>query len=126
MESYLSLADNLIEIAKDALSGLTWVTVLVTLAVTCITTRIITDFQCRSSKTVSGDFRPVRIAPYWFPWLGHSLSFAWSMTSCVRKARLAFLWTYQAQFIWGLIELLGTTWVNPSLALFLVVRNKMW
>ena len=89
MENYLSLADNSIEIAKDALSGPTWVTVLVALAVTCITTRIITGFQCRSSKEDAGDFRPVRMAPYWLPWLGHSLSFAWNMTSCVRKTRLA-------------------------------------
>ncbi|BCR83876.1 cytochrome P450 [Aspergillus chevalieri] len=113
MANYLSLADNLIKIAKDALSESTWMIVLVALAVTCITTRIITGFQCCSSKTDAGDFRPVRMAPYWFPWLGHSLSFAWNMTSCVRKAR-----DYMGEPVFGLV--LGGTKQNvvasPSMA----------
>lgn len=97
MENYHSLTDSLIEVAKDALSGVTWVTLLVILTVTCITTRIITGFQCRSSKTDAGDFRPVRMAPYWFPWLGHSLSFAWGLSGCVRRARLVSLCTLLMQ-----------------------------
>ena len=82
--------DGLVQAIQDGLANATWKTVVVAfLAVVCIATRIITGLQSSYGVKGAGDSRPVRMAPYWFPWLGHGLSFAWDHTSCIKSARLA-------------------------------------
>ena len=88
MEGY-SFSDGLMEAIQDGLDNATWKTVVVAfLAILCIATRIITGLQSSYGVKYTGESRPVRMAPYWFPWLGHGLSFAWDHASCIKKARL--------------------------------------
>lgn len=94
MEGY-SFSDGLMEAIQDGLDNATWKTVVVAfLAILCIATRIITGLQSSYGVKYTGESRPVRMAPYWFPWLGHGLSFAWDHASCIKKARLAPPWLF--------------------------------
>lgn len=90
-----SLPDGLIQAIQDGLANATWKTVVVAfLVILCIATRIITGLQSSHGVKDAGETRPVRMAPYWFPWLGHGLSFAWDHASCIKKARLAPPWPF--------------------------------
>lgn len=94
MEGY-SFSDGLMEAIQDGLDNATWKTVVVAfLAILCIATRIITGLQSSYGVKYTGESRPVRMAPYWFPWLGHGFSFAWDHASCIKKARLAPPWLF--------------------------------
>ena len=94
MEGHSS-SDGLIQAIQDCLANATWKTVFVaSLAILCIATRIITGLQSSYGVKGNGETRPVRMAPYWFPWLGYGLSFAWDHASCIKKARLAPPWPF--------------------------------
>ena len=77
---------GLIQSARDGLSELTWTTCLAVLVFTCIATRLISGLQSRR-ESASAEPRASRLAPYWFPWIGHGLSFVWDHVSLFESLR---------------------------------------
>lgn len=78
--------DGLIQNAWSGSSELVWPLLATVLVLCCIATRIISGFQSRvDSKTEQP--QSVKTLPYWFPWLGHSLSFVWDHVSFTEKSR---------------------------------------
>ena len=90
MESEYSLISYVIRtLIRYALSSATWMAIAVVVFSVSIVTRIITGFQSGSGAVGNAEEpRVVRMTPYWFPWLGHSLSFAWDHVKCIQGARL--------------------------------------
>ncbi|KAB8214357.1 cytochrome P450 [Aspergillus novoparasiticus] len=78
--------DGPIQNAWSGSSELVWPLLATVLVLCCIATRIISGFQSRvDSKTEQP--QSVKTLPYWFPWLGHSLSFIWDHISFTEKTR---------------------------------------
>ena len=86
MES--SPESGLLSHLQNSLSELGWPGLLAILVGSCIVTRILTGIWSNGPKVKDGQPRLVRTTPYWFPWLGHGLSFVWNHVSLISKARL--------------------------------------
>lgn len=86
-------AQGLIQTARDGLSELTWTTTLAVIVFSCIATRIISGLQSRQRVHDPTEPRTSRLAPYWFPWVGHGISFLWDHLGLLGSLRfvLAFV-----------------------------------
>jgi len=76
----------------QALKGSSYIAISVLLLAVCVVTRAITGYLY--SKAESQDDSSPKdppILPYWLPFIGHALSFAWSFDTLLSKARSAFL-----------------------------------
>ncbi|KAJ5888832.1 hypothetical protein N7495_008873 [Penicillium taxi] len=80
-----TLSDRLIQTTRDGLLQITWVTFLAVLIISCITTRVITAIQSR--ETGRDKLQRARLAPYWFPWIGHGFSLLWNQVSFFESLR---------------------------------------
>ncbi|KAJ5090374.1 hypothetical protein N7532_009058 [Penicillium argentinense] len=87
MEKYETPTNGLIQMVRDGLPEMTWMTFFAVLAFSCIATRIISGLQGRQQTRDPSEPRASRLAPYWFPWLGHSLSFTWNHASLFQGLR---------------------------------------
>ncbi|PLB37253.1 cytochrome P450 [Aspergillus candidus] len=85
MES--SPESGLLSHLQNNLSELGWPGLLAILVGSCIVTRILTGIWSNGPKVEEGQPRRVRTTPYWFPWLGHGLSFVWNHVRLLTKAR---------------------------------------
>ena len=102
MGKYEYSPDVLIQNAWSGSSELVWLLLAAVLVFCCIATRIISGFQSRvDSKTEQP--QSVKTLPYWFPWLGHSLSFIWDHVSFTEKTRSVSLSTTEL----ALCDLIG-------------------
>lgn len=92
MDGDFSLTASLIQtIIRYGLSSTTWAAIAAVLIAVAVITRIVTGFQSRSGAVSDAEEpRSARMTPYWFPWLGHSLSFAWDHAKCAQSAMLVF------------------------------------
>ena len=92
MESDSSLTASLIRIViQYGLSSTTWTVIAAVFIAVGIVTRTITGFQSRSGAVIDTEApRSARMTPYWFPWLGHSLSFTWDHAKCIQRSMLVF------------------------------------
>ncbi|KAE8378709.1 cytochrome P450 [Aspergillus bertholletiae] len=86
MGKYDASSDDLIQNAWNAPSELAWPLLAAVLVFCCIATRIISGFQSRVDSTTE-QTQSVKTVPYWFPWLGHSLSFIRNHVGFTEKAR---------------------------------------
>lgn len=91
MEVYEQSGRGQIQTARDSLSELTWTTCLAVLIFSCIATRLITGLQSRQRDQDPSELQTVRLAPYWFPWIGHGFSFLWNHVSFFEAVRLVAL-----------------------------------
>ncbi|KAJ6104988.1 hypothetical protein N7486_003677 [Penicillium sp. IBT 16267x] len=78
---------DLIQAMRDVLSELTWSKCLAGLIFSCIVTRVITGLQSSQRKSDPTAARTTRLAPYWFPWLGHGPSFLWDHVGLLESLR---------------------------------------
>ncbi|KAE8348107.1 cytochrome P450 [Aspergillus coremiiformis] len=78
--------DGLIQTIRSSSSELVWPLLGATLVFCCIATRIISGIQSRVGDQ-PGQSQSIRTVPYWFPWLGHSISFMWNHVKFTEKAR---------------------------------------
>ncbi|KAJ5414410.1 hypothetical protein N7509_001037 [Penicillium cosmopolitanum] len=78
---------SLIQTVKYSLPKVTWINFFAILAFSCIATRIISGFRSRQRVQDPAEPRTSRLAPYWFPWFGHSPFFAWNHASLFESLR---------------------------------------
>lgn len=124
MTSYFSLIYGLIQAVKDVLLAVPWTDVTAVLALSCIATRVVTGLQSRSATTDIGESRPIRMTPYWIPWIGHSLSFALDNEGFIQKARFVT----HVSLKHGLMKAnssSGVSWASQSSVSFWAVQNTM-
>lgn len=124
MTSYFSLIYGLIQTVKDVLLAVPWTAVAAVLGLSCIATRVITGLQSRSATTDIGESRPIRMTPYWIPWIGHSLSFVWDNEGFIQKA----MFVAHVSLKHGVMKAnssSGDLWASQSLVSCLVVQNTM-
>lgn len=86
MERYGAL--SLIQAVRERYFGISWSTVFAVVVFVCITTRIISGLQSRPDRDSKS--QTVRVAPYWFPWIGHGPAFLWNHVTFFARARLVF------------------------------------
>lgn len=83
-----SNAGSLIQTVKYSLPEVTWINFFAILAFSCIATRIVSGFRSRQRVQDPAEPQTARLAPYWFPWFGHSPFFAWNHASLFNSLRL--------------------------------------
>lgn len=82
-------ASSLIQVVREKYFSVSWSTVFTVVVLVCITTRIISGFQSRRERDPSKS-QTVRLAPYWFPWIGHGPAFLWNHVTFFTRTRLVF------------------------------------
>lgn len=85
MERYETL--SLVQAIREKYFGVNWSTVFAIVVFVCITTRIISGLQSRRERDPSKP-QTVRLAPYWFPWIGHGPAFLWNHVTFFTRTRL--------------------------------------
>ncbi|CAG8906923.1 unnamed protein product [Penicillium egyptiacum] len=83
MERYEAL--SLIQAARERYFSINWSTAFAVVVFVCITTRIISGLQSRRDRDSKS--QTVRVAPYWFPWIGHGPAFLWNHVTFFTKTR---------------------------------------
>lgn len=83
-----SEALSLIQAIRERYFGINWSTVFAVVVIVCITTRIISGLQSRRDRDSKS--QTVRVAPYWFPWIGHGPAFLWNHVTFFARTRLVF------------------------------------
>ena len=78
--------NRLLQTARDKFFGISWSTVFGVLILICFTTRIVSGLQSRRQQDPS-KLKTVRLAPYWFPWIGHGPAFLWNHVSFFKRTR---------------------------------------
>lgn len=87
MATYDISAHGAIQAARDGLSELTWTTIFAVFIFSCIATRVISGLQSRQRVNDPAETRTSRLAPYWFPWVGHGISFLWDHMGLIGSFR---------------------------------------
>lgn len=77
---------GLVQTVRETFFGISWSTVFGVLIFICITTRIVSGLQS-GRKQDSSKPQTVRLAPYWFPWIGHGPAFLWNHVSFFKRTR---------------------------------------
>lgn len=83
---YRLMSHGWIQTMRDVLYGLTWSKCLAVLVFSCILTRVITGLRSQR-KSDPTEARTPRLAPYWFPWLGHGPLFLWNHVGLLASLR---------------------------------------
>lgn len=78
--------NHALQIARETYFAINWSTVFGILILICVTTRVISGLQSRNSSPLA-----VRLAPYWFPWIGHGPAFLWNHVSFFKRTRFVLL-----------------------------------
>ncbi|KAJ5145603.1 uncharacterized protein N7515_000167 [Penicillium bovifimosum] len=86
MESY-EAPPSLAQTVREAFFNMSWSNVFTFVVIVCITTRVITGIQSRRREQDPSKTQTVRLAPYWFPWIGHSPAFLWNHVRFFIRAR---------------------------------------
>ncbi|KAJ5126183.1 hypothetical protein N7526_008360 [Penicillium atrosanguineum] len=78
MERHTTSTSHLIQTVRNGLSEMTWTTFFAVLVFSCIATRVISGLQSRQREYDPKEPRTSRLAPYWFPWIGHGFQIVWN------------------------------------------------
>ncbi|KAJ6127436.1 hypothetical protein N7523_003048 [Penicillium sp. IBT 18751x] len=87
MERHTTSTSILVQTIRDCLSGMTWTAFLGVLVFSCIATRVISGLQSRQREFDLNAPRTSRLAPYWFPWLGHGFQIVWNHLGLFKSLR---------------------------------------
>lgn len=85
MDWYNSESHSHFQVLRNVVSEFTWTTLLALLIFICITTRIRTGQL--NTEPLPGQTRAARLAPYWFPWIGHGFQFLWDHVGLLESIR---------------------------------------
>lgn len=80
-------SNSLIQNVKDGLPNFTATNLLLSLAFACIVTRFISGIRGRQRVYDPAVPRTSRLAPYWFPWFGHTFFFTWDHAGLFKSLR---------------------------------------
>jgi len=83
---YRLVSLGLIQTMQDVWFELTWSKCLAVVIFSCILTRVITGLRSQR-KSDPTEVRTPRLAPYWFPWLGHGPFFLWNHVGLLQSLR---------------------------------------
>ncbi|KAJ5105182.1 hypothetical protein NUU61_002529 [Penicillium alfredii] len=87
MERYETSTHGLVQAVHDGTSELIWPMFLAVVVLSCIATRLITGLQSSQHEQDPTEPRTARLAPYWFPWMGHGVSFLWNHVNLFTRLR---------------------------------------
>ncbi|KAJ5889221.1 hypothetical protein N7504_010031 [Penicillium tannophilum] len=117
---YRRMSPGLIQTMQDVWSELTWSRCLAVLIFSCILTRVITGLrsQRRSDPT---EARTPRLAPYWFPRLGHGPFFLWNHVALLESLRDSMAEPVFGVYLQGEVH---KTVVSPSMIKIVLSRKS--
>ncbi|KAF7719240.1 Uncharacterized protein PECH_004832 [Penicillium ucsense] len=83
------VAFDLIQAVEYLWSSFTWVTWIAVYVCLCLVTRFVSGVQSRRTTPAQDGKKAQcpRTTPYWFPWLGHSVSILWNHLSLLEALR---------------------------------------